>query len=161
MDKPSLPIGLPVGLPTGLPIGPDGVAALIPHAGAMRLIDTIEDVGAETIACTAHSHASPGNPLRTAGGLPASAAIEYAAQAMAAHAALSRGGPKRRGFLVVASGVEWSADRLDLAGPVLSIRAERLASTDNGAQYAFEVTDGASLKISGTLILSLEPESEG
>jgi predicted hotdog family 3-hydroxylacyl-ACP dehydratase len=154
-----------------LPIGPEGVAALIPHAGAMRLIDRVDAVAAEDVVCSTRSHLAPENPLRSNGIVPASAAIEYAAQAMAVHAALTRnaptgGGPPRRGFLVVASGVTWSADRLDGTDAPLTIKATRLASMGDGAQYAFTVESQAesaegipAVKVTGTLTLQLEPEA--
>lgn len=146
-----------------LPIGPEGVAALIPHAGAMRLIDHVDAAASEEVVCSTRTHLSPDNPLRAHGVLPASTAIEYAAQAMAVHAALmrgerERGGPPRRGFLVVASGVSWSADRLDETDAPLTIRATRLASIGGGAQYAFTVSDGGAVQVSGTLTLQLEAE---
>ncbi len=142
-----------------LPIGPEGVAALIPHAGAMRLIDHVVSAAGEEVACTARTHLSPDNPLRVNGALPASAAIEYAAQAMAVHAALLRGGPPRRGFLVVASGVTWTADRLDQTDSTLEIHATRLASTGLGAQYSFRVSAGPDVEVTGTLTLSLEADA--
>lgn len=143
-----------------MPIGPAGVAALIPHAGAMRLIDRVDAVSEEAILCSTSTHLSPDNPLRWDGGLPASAAIEYAAQAMAIHGALTRPeqdmrqGP-RRGFIVVASGVTWTRDRLDESPAPLAIEATRLAATSGGAQYAFRVS-GPELDVEGTLTLSLE-----
>jgi predicted hotdog family 3-hydroxylacyl-ACP dehydratase len=146
-----------------LPIGPKGVAALIPHAGAMRLIDQVNSATEEQVVCSTLSHRSPDNPLRVNGALPASAAIEYAAQAMAVHAALTRGGPPRRGFLVVASGVTWTADRLDGTDAPLIVTATRLASMGDGAQYAFTVETAAegvpAVKVTGTLTLQLEAEA--
>jgi predicted hotdog family 3-hydroxylacyl-ACP dehydratase len=134
----------------------------------MRLIDRIDAVSADSISCAATSHLSPDNPLRAgplragplrAGGhLPVSAAIEYAAQAMAVHGALSRRdeGAPRRGFLVIASGVAWTADRLDIAGTELRIDATCLASTDAAAQYSFTLSAGPAVSVSGTLMLQLE-----
>jgi predicted hotdog family 3-hydroxylacyl-ACP dehydratase len=149
-----------------LPLGPEAVAALIPHAGTMRLIDHVSSATEDEVICSATSHRSPDNPLRVNGVLPASAAIEYAAQAMAVHAALSRprgGTPPRRGFLVVASGVTWTADRLDKADAPLIVTATRLASMGDGAQYTFIVEDGAeggpAVKVTGTLTLQLEAEA--
>ena len=139
-----------------LPIGPEGVAALIPHSGAMRLIDQVDSAASEEVICSTRSHLSLDNPLRVNGVIPAAAAIEYAAQAMAVHAALTRGGPPRRGFLVVASGVSWGADRLDGTGDSLKIRATRLASMGGGAQYAFLVSAGTAVEVTGTLTLQLE-----
>lgn len=140
-----------------LPIDKAGLAALLPHSGDMVLLDSIEDCGPDHILATARSHLSATNPLRSPGGLAAAAAMEYAAQAMAAHAALSgQDGPPRRGFIVVASGVSWSSPGLETAGPVLRVGARRTVSLGDGAQYTFEVTDGADVSVSGTLTLSLE-----
>lgn len=140
-----------------LPIDRAGLAGLIPHSGEMMLLETLEQVGPDLVVCTASSHLSPSNPLRGPDGLPSAAAMEYAAQAMAAHAALQgQDGPPRRGFIVVVSGVRWTGPRLDAAGPVLRIEARRTASLGDGAQYAFEVSDGAKLTVSGVLTLSLE-----
>jgi predicted hotdog family 3-hydroxylacyl-ACP dehydratase len=145
------------------PIGPEGVAALIPHAGAMRLIDRVDAATEEEAVCSTLSHLSSENPLRSNGILPASAAVEYAAQAMAVHAALARGefapsGPPRRGFLVIASGVSWTSDRLDGTSAPLTIKATRIAFMGGGAQYAFIVSNGEALEVSGTLTLQLEAE---
>ena len=144
--------------PIRLPLGPADVAGLIPHAGAMRLIDRVDAVSDDLIACAARSHLSPDNPLRLAGRLPVSAALEYAAQAMAIHAALRRedGGAPRRGFLVVASGVAWTSDRLDTAGTELNVHAIRLATIGSGAQYSFKLTAGPAVEVTGTLTLQLE-----
>jgi predicted hotdog family 3-hydroxylacyl-ACP dehydratase len=141
-----------------LPLGPADIAALIPHSGAMRLIDRVDTASEEQISCVTSSHLSPDNPLRSAGRLPVSAALEYAAQAMAIHAALTReeGGAPRRGFLVVASGVAWTADRLDAPGSELRVHAIRLATTGSGAQYSFTLTAGRAVEVTGTLTLQLE-----
>ena len=64
------------------------IAARIPHHGTMCLLDAVDAWDSESIRCRATSHRDPANPLRDAGSLPATAAIEYAAQAMAVHGAL-------------------------------------------------------------------------
>ncbi len=65
-----------------------GIAARIPHQGAMCLLDAVVDWSETAISCRAVSHADPANPLRADGRLGAAAGIEYAAQAMAVHGAL-------------------------------------------------------------------------
>jgi len=123
------------------------------------LIDQVDSAASEEVVCSTRTHLSPDNPLRVNGMIPAAAAIEYAAQAMAIHAALTQGGPPRRGFLVVASGVTWTADRLDAVDAPMAIRATRLAAMGNGAQYAFLVSAGTAVSVSGTLTLQLEAEA--
>jgi predicted hotdog family 3-hydroxylacyl-ACP dehydratase len=143
--------------PPSLPIGPEGIAALIPHSGTMRLLDRIDAVSETELSCTALSHLSPENPLRSGAHLPVSAGIEYAAQAMAAHGALTRrDSAPRRGFLVIASGVAWNADRLDVPETELAVRIVRLAVNGGAAQYSFTLTAGPSVEVTGTLMLQLE-----
>ena len=67
------------------------IAARIPHAGSMCLLDGIEDWAEGFIVCRASSHRLPNNPLRTTNRLGIANGIEYCAQAMAAHGALLAG----------------------------------------------------------------------
>ncbi len=72
-----------------MPLGGPEIAALIPHAGAMCLLDAVRFWDETTIVCTASSHHHPDNPLASHGTLDAVCGIEYAAQAMAVHGALT------------------------------------------------------------------------
>ena len=65
------------------------IAALIPHRGAMCLLAGVQEWDAQQLVCTATNHRDANHPLRTRRGLLAGAAIEYAAQAMALHGALT------------------------------------------------------------------------
>lgn len=119
------------------------IEALIPHRGAMCLLDRLVDWNADRIVCVATSHVAPDHPLRTAGGLSATVAIEYAAQAMALHGALlarEGGGEALPGFLASARGVKLHRLRLDdLAGP-LTVEAVRQAGDAKQLLYAFTLT---------------------
>jgi len=64
------------------------IAARIPHQGSMCLLDGVRSWDTARAICTASSHRDMHNPLRHRGRLGAACAIEYAAQAMAVHAAL-------------------------------------------------------------------------
>jgi predicted hotdog family 3-hydroxylacyl-ACP dehydratase len=134
------------------------IAALLPHAGSMVLLDRVTDLSAERIVCLASSHRALDNPLRDAGGLPAAAAVEYAAQAMAlAGAGLDGAGAPRRGFVAVAANIRWSSNQLDEPGPRLRIEAERVAALGDGAQYQFLVgAEDDPRAITGMLTLALE-----
>ena len=61
---------------------------MIPHAGSMCLLDSIETWDELSITCLTRSHLLRDNPLRCDEGLPMSAIIEYGAQAMAVHSCL-------------------------------------------------------------------------
>ena len=68
------------------------VDELIPHAGSMCLLDTVERWDQDEIVCRASSHDDPDNPLSEDGRLAAVALVEYGAQAAAVHAALAGAG---------------------------------------------------------------------
>ena len=132
----------------------DGIAALIPHSGAMCLLDRLLAWDAQRIACRATNHRNAGHPLRSNSGLLAPVAIEYAAQAMALHGALigqASGAPATPGYLASARGVRMHVLRLDdlpLAGDgdkrdepdELHIEATRQAGDAQQILYAFSVS---------------------
>ena len=103
-----------------------GIAGLIPHSGAMCLLDGVVAWDAWRIRCTSRSHRDPHNPLRADGRLPALCAIEYAAQAMAVHGSLagSISAPPRAGFLASVRGVIINRDRFDDLEDELIVDAE-------------------------------------
>jgi len=121
------------------------IAARVPHAGAMCLLDAVAAWDAGAIDCVATSHADPANPLRCADGLLAPCGIEYAAQAMALHASLAAaaGAAPTPGFLASARGVRLHVARLDdVAGPI-AVRAELVAGDARQALYRFALRSAA------------------
>jgi predicted hotdog family 3-hydroxylacyl-ACP dehydratase len=123
------------------------IAALVPHQGAMCLLDRALEWDAERILCEAESHASPDNPLRRDGMLPAVCGLEFALQAMALHGALGAGGvPQRAGFVSSLRDVRMAASRLDTVAGPLRIEATALVAEASGFIYRFEVAgEGRSL----------------
>ena len=141
-----------------------GIAALIPHSGAMCLLERLEAWDRERIVCSATSHRDPANPLRTASGLLAPCAIEYAAQAMALHGALigqAAGTPARPGYLASARGVRLHAPRLDnLPGP-LRVEATRSAGDAKQILYAFQVSHDGTTVAEGRATVVLDMPAIG
>lgn len=138
-----------------------GIRALIPHAGRMSLLDTLQAWDATTVHCTVTGHTSSDHPLRSASGLLAPAAIEYAAQAAALHggltASLAGASRVRGGMLASARSVRFHRMRLDdLSGP-LTVTAERQAGDDRQWLYAFTVTHDGQPVADGRLTVVLEP----
>lgn len=132
------------------------IRALIPHQGAMCLLEQVSRWDADSIDCLASSHRDEANPLRRDGLLPVSAGIEYAAQAMAVHGGLVEPGPAPRGgYLAILTNVAWSVARLDDCGETLRVHAERLAVIATGSQYAFRVYDGERLLLAGEAVIAL------
>lgn len=121
----------------------DGIAARIPHAGSMCLLDGLLGWTADTVRCRASTHRDAAHPLRSPGGLLAPVAIEYASQAMALHGGLTAapGSTPSAGFLAAARSVRLHVARLDdVPGPLL-VSATRLAGAEAQALYRFELHD--------------------
>jgi predicted hotdog family 3-hydroxylacyl-ACP dehydratase len=138
------------------PLGRAAIARLVPHAGAMCLLDRALSWDAQGIACEADNHRDPANPLRRGGLLPAICGVEYALQAMALHGALLAGGASQpAGYLSSLRDVSIGAERLDdVAGP-LGVRARALAAEAGGFIYRFEVKGGGSTLLTGQAAIIL------
>lgn len=113
----------------------------IPHQGTMCLLEAVNNWNDTEIECLAHSHVTMDNPLRNAQGLPISAGIEYAAQAMAVHGALLA--PVAQlpevGYLTSVRNVEWWTPRLDDVGADLHISATRISGNGVSLLYDFSI----------------------
>lgn len=141
-----------------LPITQD-IAALLPHAAPMILIDSLLESTENVLLCRANSHLKADNPLRIDGVLSVFAGVEYAAQAMAVHGRLSReatASPPVRGFVAVASKLEAHAEQLDAIASPLQIRVERVASNHDSSLYTFTLHAEQQLLLEGQLMAVLE-----
>lgn len=144
-----------------MPLTRDEIGRLIPHAGAMCLIDAVVDWDDAGIRCTSRTHLDAGNPMRSGGRLPALCGIEYAAQAMAVHGGLSAGtrGRPRAGYLASVRDVVCRRDRLDDLDGELLIEAKRIMGDEDRVIYEFKVTaDGAEV-LSGRAAVVLDAEA--
>lgn len=139
-----------------------GIEALVPHRGAMCLLDRVTRWDETRIACVAVNHRDPAHPLRSRSGLLASAAIEYAAQAAAVHGGLiarAAGARARPGYLASARDVRLATWRLDdlPAAEVdeLQVAAERQAGDATRLLYAFRVVHAGREIAAGRLAVIL------
>lgn len=135
------------------------IAALLPHAAPMILIDSLLESTENVLLCSANSHLKADNPLRIDGVLSVFAGVEYAAQAMAIHGRLSReatSSPPVRGFVAVASKLEAHVQQLDAIASPLHIRTERVASNHDSSLYTFTLHAGQQLLLEGQLMAVLE-----
>jgi predicted hotdog family 3-hydroxylacyl-ACP dehydratase len=124
---------------TGGLLDRDAIAARIPHAGAMVLLDQIVESDAETIRARTESHRRPDNPLRRDGRLHAIASSEYGAQAAAVHGPLQAGpeATAQPGMIVSVRDLGWTRARLDdIDGPV-DVHAICLMADTRQLAYAF------------------------
>lgn len=139
-----------------------GIEARIPHRGRMCLLERMTSWSAERIECVAVNHRDPAHPLRTKSGLLASASIEYAAQAMALHGALSAsatGHEASAGFLASARDVRLQAWRLDDLAGDLVVAAERQAADGGRILYAFTLRHDGREIASGRVAVVLDTAS--
>lgn len=123
-------------------------ADLLPHGGAMVLLDRILEWDDANALCATRAHLALENPLRHGGTLPAICGMEIALQAAAVHGALRGGGKGVRGYVAVLREVAWSVDRLDDPGLGELRAAARLVSEESGGViYDLEINaeDGRSL----------------
>ena len=129
--------------PTPATLDHAGIAARIPHSGTMCLLDALLHWSNEIITCTVHDATDPAHPLRLAGTLPATCAIELASQAMALHGALCApaGTAVAPGFLASARDVRLHVTRLDDRAAPLQVQAMRVAGDGGQVIYRFELRD--------------------
>ena len=127
-------------------------SALIPHHGAMCLLDTVVDWDHTRIHARTESHRRADNPLRSDGLLRALHLCEYGAQAMAVHGGLiarAAGTRAAPGLLVSLRAVELHVARVDNLADALDVHAERLLSGEGSWQYAFRVEHAGAMLASG------------
>ena len=148
-DPPSDP---PCGPSSGPLLEHEDIAARIPHAGSMCLLDRVIAWDDHSMECTSSNPAARAggrHPLADSGRLPAIAAVEYAAQAMALHGRLMQerlaDGPggevpaPRRGYLAGLRSVQLHRRWIPADSALLTIRVERFAGDDMQVLYDFSV----------------------
>lgn len=125
------------------------LAALVPHAGRMVLLDAVVRWEGGRLLCRSRSHLDPGNPLRRDGRLPAVCGAEYGLQAAALHGAMLAGGvAQRAGYVARLRDVALRVPYLDEAAfGVLGVEAVLEHSEAGGMVYALVVSgnDGRAL----------------
>ena len=137
----------------------DAIAARIPHAGRMCLLDRVLHWDERNIRCSAVSHRDADNPLRDAEGLSTLAAIEYAAQAAAVHSALLHGagldaaGVPRSGVLAAVKNVTATRQWLHEIAEDIVIETNLLHSDPAGGIFTFAAFAGEERILSGQFTL--------
>jgi predicted hotdog family 3-hydroxylacyl-ACP dehydratase len=125
----------------------------------MCLLHEVLEWNAASIRCVSRGHRDADNPLRAGAVLPALCGIEYAAQAMAVHGALSAAVRERprAGYLASVSDVVCQAERLDDLAQDLLVEAERLAGDGERVLYRFALFAGSTELLRGqaAVVLSI------
>ena len=139
-------------------LNPKNIEALIPHSGTMSLLNKILKWDEDHIVCLANSHRGIQNPLRNEDILSSVCGVEYAAQAIAVHSALSMGEP-RPGLLVSIKNLHLSVSRLDDIESDLTINAEMLMRDKDFLIYQFRIFSESRNLLSGRAIISIKENS--
>lgn len=127
-------------------------AHLIPHQGAMCLLDRVIAWNADTLHARTASHRRSDNPLRDGTVLRAVHLAEYGAQAMAVHGALcaqAKGGAALPGLLVSLRDVRFGMQRIDGLPGDLDVFAEKLLDGGASWHYAFRIEHQGSVIAEG------------
>jgi predicted hotdog family 3-hydroxylacyl-ACP dehydratase len=135
------------------------IEQLVPHAGAMCLLDSVTQWGAAGITCTG---AAPdaAHALAREGRVSAIVAVEYAAQAAAVHGALlDETAAPRPGLLATLLDVELRATQFDALGGAALVAADLLSRSAQGCLYGFEVTQAGAAVAQGRLVVAFPAEA--
>jgi predicted hotdog family 3-hydroxylacyl-ACP dehydratase len=134
------------------------IAKLIPHAGAMCLLDGVIQWDSTKIHCVSGAHRDIDNPMRIDGQLPALCGVEFAAQAMAVHGGLSGNVDcrPRAGYLASVRDVACWRRRLDDLDGDLAVHAEQLMGDEARVIYQFTVSVGEVEVLSGRATVVLD-----
>lgn len=137
------------------------LAARLPHAGRMCLLDRVLRWDDRNICCVAISHRDIDNPLRDVGGLPALAGVEYAAQAAALHGALlNDDAVPRSGVLGALKNVTIGRPWLHDVTEEIVVETTLLYSDPAGCIFTFAVFAGEDRLLSGQFTLMYLNESK-
>ena len=145
-----------------LPASNGAIAALVPHAGAMVLLDRATACDADGIVCVARSHLDPANPLRRDNRLAAICGLEYALQAAALHGALTDDHQAQpAGYVAALRDIVLHADRLDdPAFAELRVTARLERQEAGGMIYALAVhAPGGAALVTGRAVIALPARS--
>jgi predicted hotdog family 3-hydroxylacyl-ACP dehydratase len=138
------------------------IAALIPHAGTMCLLQRIEHWDDTSVVVSTATHRDPANPLASRLGLRAIHLCEYGAQAMAVHGGLTanaRGERAHPGLLVSLRDVTLGCDYVQDLGDELLVEARRLHESGMAWQYEFRVTHAGNRLAQGRATVSVASRS--
>lgn len=128
------------------------ILRLLPQQGTMCLLDRIIEWDAQLLRARGSDPGAPAHPLRSHARLGSAVALEYAAQAAAAHGALlgalavtHRGPTRGTALLVGGRRLMLQGLRLDVCSEALAIEVRRVHAEGAAALYEFELSAGTAL----------------
>lgn len=139
------------------------IQALIPHAGAMCLLEAVTAWDEQSIACVTETHRDPANPLRRQGRLPAVMAFEYGGQAAAIHGGLrarAAGQTAPPGYLAALRDARWLVADLDGIAEPLEVAAQLLLGDQAHCLYAIQVSAAGRLLAEARIAIAPQATAE-
>jgi predicted hotdog family 3-hydroxylacyl-ACP dehydratase len=133
-------------------IGADEIRELVPHSEKMCLLERVIDWNEQSIRCETSSHIDVNNPLRRHGHLSGICGIEYAAQAMALHAALcsdAEEAPAHHGYLATARDTRCMTAYLDEHDSPLVVSAGLEFADGPRVIYSFSIESNGATLVTG------------
>ena len=138
------------------------IQTLIPHAGAMCLLEAVKAWDEEGIVCLTETHRDPANPLRRQGRLAMLHACEYGAQAAAIHGGLRAravGQSAPAGYLAALRDVRWYADDLAAMDGPLEVAARLVLGDADYCIYAIQVSAAGQALAEARITIAPQPKS--
>ena len=138
------------------------IRTLIPHAGAMCLLEAVIAWDENRIVCETWTHCDPAHPLRRQGRLSALHGVEYGAQAAAIHGCLcaqSAGKTAPPGYLAALRDVRWFAAELDTVAAPLEVAADLLMGDGDSCIYAIRVSAAGQALVEARITIAPQPQS--
>lgn len=132
------------------------ILQLIPHAGSMCLLDEILTWDATSLSAASQRYQQRDNPLRRQdGSLGTATTVELAAQAMAAHGALSvpLGAAASAGYLVSLRDVHLVSATIPAGTGPLQIDVRRSEGSVTSARYSFSVSSTDAKWLTGWAVV--------
>ena len=137
------------------------IQTLIPHAGAMCLLEGVTAWDEDAIACVTQTHRDPANPLRRQGRLATLHACEYGAQAAAIHGGLrarAAGQSAPAGYLAALRDVRWFADDLAAVDAPLEVAARLVLGEAGYCIYAIQVSAAGQVLAEARITIAPQPK---
>ena len=139
------------------------IQELIPHTGAMCLLDAVIDWDDDSIQCVTDTHRDSANPLRRRGRLSAVVAFEYGAQAAAVHGGLrasAAGETASPGYLAALRDARWFVAELDENAAPLEVTAHRLLGEAAHCIYAIQISSAGRLLAKARVTIVPQPNGK-
>lgn len=140
------------------------IQTLIPHSGAMCLLEGVMAWDEDGIVCVTRTHRDPVNPLRRRGRLAMLHACEYGAQAAAIHGSLRARAAKQSaqaGYLAALRDVRWFAEDLAAVDAPLEVTARLVLGDTDHCIYAIQISAAGQVLAEARITIAPQPQNGG